>query len=113
MSLGSSGMSIKYVPVFPLRNRGIWTYLLNIQFSYSSCTYLAEFLKINPAIFAVICLVKKGQKSSDKAEYHTNEGEGKEKLKSLRSASEMCLIDWQYLSLGYLEQNEFFPKSKS
>ena len=50
------------------------------------------------------------QKSSDKAEYHTNEGEGKEKLKGLRSASEMCSIDWQYLSLGYLEQNEFFPK---
>ena len=46
-----------------------------------------------------------GQKSSDKAEYHTNEGEGKEKLKGLRSASEMCSIDWQYLSLGYVEQN--------
>ena len=37
LSLGSSGMSLKYVPVFPLRNRGIWTYLISI-FSYSSFT---------------------------------------------------------------------------
>ena len=37
---------------------------------------------------------------ADNAEYHTNEGEGKEKLKGLRSGSKMLSIDWQYLSLG-------------
>ena len=62
----------------------------------------------NIAIFVVICRVKMGQKSSSKAEYHTNEGEGNEKLKGLRSGSKMFSIDCQYLSLGYLEQNEFF-----
>ena len=104
MSLWSSGMSIKYVTVFPLRNRGIWAYLLNI-FSYSSFTalYISNGIFENEPSNIY-------QKSSDKAEYHTNEGEGKEKLKGLRSASEMCSIDWQYLSLGYLERNEFSPK---
>ena len=58
-------------------------------------------------------LTRKDQKASDKAEYHTNEGEGEKKLKGLRSGSKMFSIDWQYLSLGYLEQNEFFPKTKS
>ena len=66
----------------------------------------------NIARFA-ISWQEKDQKASDKAEYHTNEGEGKEKLKGLRSGSKMFSIDWQYLSLGYLEQNEFFPKPKS
>ena len=93
--------------LFPLRNRGIWAYLLNI-FSYSSFTafYISSGIFENEPSNIY-------QKSSDKAEYHTNEGEGKEKLKGLRSASEMCSIDWQYLSLGYLERNEFFSKSKS
>ena len=53
----------------------------------------------NIAKFA-ISWQEKDQKASDKAEYHTNEGEGKEKLKDLRSGSKMFSIDWQYLSLG-------------
>ena len=61
----------------------------------------------NIARFA-ISWQEKEQKGSDKAEYHTNEGEGKEKLKGLRSGSKMFSIDWQYLSQEYLEQNEFF-----
>ena len=33
-----------------------------------------------------------------------------------RLGSKVCsehMNDWQYLSLGHLEQNEFFPKTKS
>ena len=36
--------------------------------------------------------------------------------RGLRSGSKMCsenINKWQYLSLGNLEQNELFPKSKS
>ena len=36
--------------------------------------------------------------------------------RGLRPGSKVCsehMNDWQYLSLGDLEQNEFFPKSKS
>ena len=36
--------------------------------------------------------------------------------RGLRLGSKACsenINDWQYLSLGDLEQNEFFPKSKS
>ena len=96
------------VPVIPLRNRGIWTYLLNI-FSYSSFTaafYISSGIFVNEPSNIY-------QKSSDKAEYHTNEGEGKEKLKGLRSTSEMCSIDWQHLSLGRLDtwnKMNFSPK---
>jgi len=62
---------------------------------------------MNLARFAV---TEKGQKATDKAEYHTKGGEGKEKLEGLSSGSKMCSIDWQYLSLVYLEQNEIFPQ---
>ena len=95
-----------HVPECSLLNQGIWTYIPNI-FSYSCFTYLAEFLKTNLARFAV---TKKGLKATDKAEYHTKEEEEKEKLEGLRSGSKMCSIDWQYLSLVYLEQNEIFPQ---
>ena len=40
----------------------------------------------------------------------------KEISRVLRPGSKVCsenMNDWQYLSLGDLEQNEFFPKSKS
>ena len=40
----------------------------------------------------------------------------KEISRGLRPGSKVCsenMNDWQYLSLGDLEQNEFFPKSKS
>ena len=66
-------------------------------------------VETNIARFA-ISWQEKDQKSSDKAEYHSNEGEGKEKLNGLKSGpgSNMFSNDWQYLSLGYLEQSEFF-----
>ena len=61
----------------------------------------------NIARFA-ISWQEKDQKSSDKAEYHTNEGEGKEKLKVF-SLWVKDVFDWlEYLSLGYLEKNDFF-----
>ena len=67
-------------------------------------------VETNIARFA-ISWQEKDQKSSDKAEYHTNEGEGKEKLNGLKSGSQMFSTDWQYLSLGYLEQSEFFSQN--
>ena len=65
---------------------------------------------MNIARFA-ISWQEKDQKASDKAEYHTKEGEGEEKLKGLRSGSKMFSIDWQYLSLGYLEQKWIFSQT--
>ena len=101
-----------HVPAFSLLNQGIWTYIPNI-FSYSSLTYLAESTESWKTNLARFKVTEKGQKAIGKAEYNTKEGEGKEKLEGLSSGSKMCSIDWQYLSLVYLEQNEIYPKSKS
>ena len=69
-----------------------------------------EFLKAKPAIFAVICQVKKGQKSSDKAEYHTNEGEGKEKLKGLRSGQRCVRLVGNISRMDAWNNVKFSPK---
>ena len=60
--------------------------------------------------------LKKKKKNNDKVGDDDDENNYLIYSRGLRPGSKVCsehMNDWQYLSLGDQEQNEFFPKSKS